>query len=80
MPEKELRLQTDFSPVVKIANGYPVLVVHPSVPGTSLPELVALLKSDPDKLNYSAPPFGAPGHLLAEMFRIETGTSFAVRW
>jgi tripartite-type tricarboxylate transporter receptor subunit TctC len=77
MPEKGLRLETDFAPVVKIASGYTVLVVHPSVPATTLPELIALLKSQPDKLNYSAPPFGAPGHLLAEMFRIETGTSFA---
>jgi len=77
MPEKGLRLETDFAPVVRIANGYTVLVVHPSVPATTLPELIALLKSQPDKLNYSAPPFGAPGHLLAEMFRIETGTSFA---
>jgi tripartite-type tricarboxylate transporter receptor subunit TctC len=77
MPEKGLRIETDFAPVAKIASGYPVLVVHPSVPATTLPELIALLKSQPDKLNYSAPPFGAPGHLLAEMFRIETGTSFA---
>jgi tripartite-type tricarboxylate transporter receptor subunit TctC len=77
MPEKGLQLETDFAPVVRIANGYTVLVVHPSVPATTLPELIALLKSQPDKLNYSAPPFGAPGHLLAEMFRIETGTSFA---
>src|SRR5262245_60769733 len=77
MPEKRLRLETDFAPVVKIASGYTVLVVHPSVPATTLPELIALLKSQPDKLNYSAPAFGAPGHLLAEMFKIETGTSFA---
>jgi len=77
MPEKGLRLETDFAPVAKIASGYTVLVVHPSVPATTLLELIAILKSQPDKLNYSAPPFGAPGHLLAEMFRIETGTSFA---
>jgi tripartite-type tricarboxylate transporter receptor subunit TctC len=77
MPEKGLRLETDFAPVAKIASGYTVLVVHPSVPATTLLELIVLLKSQPDKLNYSAPPFGAPGHLLAEMFRFETGTSFA---
>jgi tripartite-type tricarboxylate transporter receptor subunit TctC len=77
VPEKGLQLATDFAPVVKIASGYTVLVVNPSVPATSLADLVALLKSQPERLNYSAPPFGAPGHLLAEMFKFETGTSFA---
>jgi tripartite-type tricarboxylate transporter receptor subunit TctC len=75
-PEKGIRLQTDFAPVVKIATGYTVLVVHPSLPAATLPELVALLKSQPDRLNYSSGGFGTPAHLLGEMFKLQTSTSF----
>ena len=72
-PDKGLQLETDFAPVVKIATGYTVLVVNPSVPATSISQLVALLKAEPDKFNYSSGPFGTPGHLLGEMFKLQTG-------
>jgi tripartite-type tricarboxylate transporter receptor subunit TctC len=67
------RLDTDFAPVVKLATAYHVLVVHPSVPAKSLPELVALLKSQPDKLTFSSGGFGTPAHLAGEMFKLQTG-------
>jgi tripartite-type tricarboxylate transporter receptor subunit TctC len=76
LPEKGIRLQTDFAPVVKIATGYAVLVTSPSVPAATLPELVALLRAHPDKFVYSSGGFGTPAHLLGEMFRVQTGTSF----
>jgi tripartite-type tricarboxylate transporter receptor subunit TctC len=75
-PEKGIRLQTDFAPVVKIAIGYSVLVVPPLLPAATLPELVELLKAQPGKLNYSSGGFGTPAHLLGEMFKLQTGTSF----
>jgi tripartite-type tricarboxylate transporter receptor subunit TctC len=75
-PEKGIRLQTDFAPVVKIATGYTVLVAHPSLPAATLPELVALLKAQPGKLNYSSGGFGTPANLLGEMFKLQTSTSF----
>jgi tripartite-type tricarboxylate transporter receptor subunit TctC len=77
LPEKGIRLQSDFAPVVKIATGYTALVVNPSLPAATLRELVELLKSQPDKLNYSSGGFGTPAHLLGEMFKLQTGTSFA---
>ena len=75
-PEKGIRLQTDFAPVVKIATGYSVLVVPASFSAATLPELVALLKAQPGKLNYSSGGFGTPAHLLGEMFKLQTSTSF----
>jgi tripartite-type tricarboxylate transporter receptor subunit TctC len=50
-----------------------VLVVNPSVPANSLPELVALLKGQPDKLTFSSGGFGTPAHLAGEMFKLQTG-------
>ena len=71
------RLDTDFTPVIKLATAYHVLVVNPAVPATSLPELVALLKRQPDKLQFSSGGFGTPAHLSGELFKLQTGVRAA---
>jgi len=73
LPNVNYRLDTDFAPVIKLSTSYNVLVVHPSVPAKSLRELVALLKSQPDKLTYSSGGFGTPAHLAGELFKLRTG-------
>jgi tripartite-type tricarboxylate transporter receptor subunit TctC len=73
LPNVGFQFDTDFVPVIKLATAYHVLVVHPSVPAKSLPELVALLKSQPDKLTFSSGGFGTPAHLAGEMFKLQTG-------
>ncbi len=73
LPNVGYRLDTDFAPVIKLSTSYNVLVVHPSVPARSLPELVALLKSQPDKLTFSSGGFGTPAHLAGELFKLRTG-------
>jgi len=74
LPHLGLRLDADFVPVIKFATGYNVLVVNTSVPATSVSELVALLKSRPDKFNFASGGFGTPAHLIGEMFKLKTGT------
>jgi tripartite-type tricarboxylate transporter receptor subunit TctC len=54
VPAKGLRLETDFAPVALIASGYLALVAHPSLPAATLPELVALLRAQPDALTFSS--------------------------
>ena len=71
------QLEVDFAPLVKVATSYNVLVVNPSVPVKSVAELVALLKSQPDKLNFSSGGFGTPAHLIGEMFKLQTGVRAA---
>ena len=73
LPNIGFRFDTDFAPVNKLATAYHVLVVHPSVQAKTLPELVALLKSQPDKLTFSSGGFGTPAHLAGEMFKLQTG-------
>ena len=73
MPNVSFRLDTDFAPVIKLASAYHVLVVHPSVQAKTLGELVALLKSQPDKYTFSSGGFGTPAHLAGEMFKLQTG-------
>jgi|RhiMetdeSRZDD1v2_1073273.scaffolds.fasta_scaffold102555_3 tripartite-type tricarboxylate transporter receptor subunit TctC len=68
-----IRLDTDFRPLIKLATAYHVLVVNPSVPAKTLPELVALLKKEPDKLTFSSGGFGTPAHVTGELFKLQTG-------
>jgi tripartite-type tricarboxylate transporter receptor subunit TctC len=73
LPQKGINFETDFAPVVKIASGYLVLVTHPSVPATTISELIALTKSQPGKFNFSSGGFGTPSHLAGELFMLQTG-------
>ena len=73
VPNIPYQLDTDFEPVIKASISYNVLVVNPSVPANSVAELVALLKSQPDKLTFSSGGFGTPAHLIGEQFKLQTG-------
>jgi tripartite-type tricarboxylate transporter receptor subunit TctC len=73
VPNISYHLDTDFEPVIKASVSYNVLVVNPSVPANTVAELIALLKSQPDKLTFSSGGFGTPAHLIAEQFKLQTG-------
>ena len=57
-----------FAPVTLIATTPLVLVVHPSLPAKSVPELVALAKTKPGQLHYGSAGSGSVLHLAGEMF------------
>jgi tripartite-type tricarboxylate transporter receptor subunit TctC len=61
-------------PVAGTVRGPNVLVVHPSVPATTVPELVAHLKRNPGKLSYGSPGVGQSPHLSGVWFSQLTGT------
>src|SRR5207302_3681977 len=42
----------EFTPIMVLCRGSPVLVVNSSVPANSVQELIALAKAQPDRLNY----------------------------
>ena len=74
MPNLGMRPDVDFIPTVKLSKSYNALVVSASVPAQSISELVALLKQQPGRYNFSSAGFGTPAHLIAEMFKLQTGT------
>ena len=43
----------DFVPISMVANGVFLVLSHPGVPATTLPELFALAKADPAKLSFA---------------------------
>ena len=50
-----------------------VLSMHPSVPATTLKELIAYAKANPGKLNYGSSGVGQAYHLAAALFSMRTG-------
>jgi tripartite-type tricarboxylate transporter receptor subunit TctC len=65
----------DFTPVSLVATAGQVLVVHPSVPASSVAELVALAKARPGQLNFGSGGKGIQSHISGEMFKSMTGVS-----
>jgi tripartite-type tricarboxylate transporter receptor subunit TctC len=63
----------DLVPIAFIATSPLMLVTHPSVPATSVKELVALAKAQPGKLSYGSGGSGSPPHLTAELFKTAAG-------
>lgn len=66
--------QTDFAPVVLIANSPSILVVTPSLPVRSAPELIAHLKAHPGEVNYASYGAGSGPHLATGLLQDITGT------
>lgn len=62
-------VQRDFAPVMLVGSIANLLAVHPSVPATSVKELVALAKARPRTLTYASSGFGSSLHVAGELFR-----------
>ncbi|MDB5891930.1 MAG: Tripartite-type tricarboxylate transporter, receptor component TctC [Polaromonas sp.] len=63
----------DFAPISMVAQGYQILVVNPSFPAKTVPELVTMAKAKPGTLNFASGGNGSPLHLVAELFKLSAG-------
>src|SRR5205814_427516 len=63
----------DFAPVAIAAAVPHFVVVHPSLPVTSLRELVAYLKANPGKISFPSAGNGSMPHLAGEIFKSLAG-------
>ena len=63
----------DFTPIMLAVRFPTIIVVHPSVPAKTIPEFVALVKSQPGKFTYSSAGTGNGSHLTMELFRTAAG-------
>lgn len=61
----------DFAPIVFVSLTPLVVVVHPDVAATSLPELIQLARRQPGKLNFASA--GSSTHLAAELLKSRAG-------
>jgi tripartite-type tricarboxylate transporter receptor subunit TctC len=64
----------DFAPITMLATLPNMLIVHPSLNVDSVKELIALLKSNPNKYSFGSAGNGTSQHISGELFKIMTGT------
>jgi tripartite-type tricarboxylate transporter receptor subunit TctC len=59
----------DFAPISLLLEAEGLLVVHPSVPAKSVPELIAHARANPGKLTFASAGMGTASHLAGELFK-----------
>ena len=69
-PKLPFDFAKDFEPVALFANVPNILVVHPSVPATTVKELIELARAQPGKLSYASSGSGTSIHLCGELFKM----------
>jgi hypothetical protein len=67
----------DIAPVAGVGRVPNVLVVHPSVPAKTVPELIAYAKANPAKLNMASAGNGSSPHVAGELFKTMTNVNMA---
>ncbi|MDB5807890.1 MAG: Tricarboxylate transport protein TctC, partial [Betaproteobacteria bacterium] len=65
----------DFIPVTQLVEVPNILVIHPSLPARTVPQLIALAKAKPGSLNYGSAGSGSSQHLAGELFKKMAGVS-----
>jgi len=63
----------DFAPVSLLTRNTVVLVVHPSVPASTLQDYIALARAHPHELFFASSGVGGPNHLAGEIFNRMAG-------
>jgi tripartite-type tricarboxylate transporter receptor subunit TctC len=63
----------DIEPIAGIIRFPNVVVVNPSVPVKTIPELIAYAKANPGKLNMASSGNGSTIHMSGELFKMMTG-------
>jgi tripartite-type tricarboxylate transporter receptor subunit TctC len=74
-PKLSYQPDRDLQPIVQISAVPNVLVVNPDkIAARTVPELIAYLKANPDKVSFGSAGVGTSQHLAAELFQQMTGT------
>ncbi len=62
-----------MAPVAGICRVPNVMLVNPSVPAKTVPELIAYLKANPGKVSMASAGNGSPQHVAGELFKMMAG-------
>jgi tripartite-type tricarboxylate transporter receptor subunit TctC len=72
-PDLKYNYVRDIVPIAGIAFTAQVMVVHPALPATTVPEFIRYAKATPGRINYASAGVGTGQHLCGEFFKILTG-------
>ncbi|MBS0403238.1 MAG: tripartite tricarboxylate transporter substrate binding protein [Proteobacteria bacterium] len=70
----KFNLDRDFDGVALCTKVPNILVVNPNVPAKTVPEFIAWLKTQGDKVSYASSGSGTSIHMAGELFKVRTGT------
>ena len=65
----------DIAPVASVIRVPMVVLVHPSVAATTIPELIAYAKANPGKINMASAGTGSAPHMAGELFNAMAGVN-----
>ena len=66
--------ERDFTPLTMVSTSPAMLVAHPSLPASSIKELIALAKARPGQLNFAIGSLGSSVHLAGDAFKMMSGS------
>jgi len=71
--QKPYDAERDFTPVIQLVDQPVVLAAHPSFPGRTVQDIVALARNQREAQIYGSPGIGSVMHLAGEMLQARTG-------
>jgi tripartite-type tricarboxylate transporter receptor subunit TctC len=74
-PNLDFNFVRDIVPVAFLGYTPFAVTIHPSIPATTLAELVTYAKANPGKINFASQGAGTAPHLAFELFRMMTGVN-----
>jgi len=74
-PNLSVKPARDLAPIGMVASSPMILVIHPSVPATSIKDLIALAKAKPGAINFASSGNGSTAHLSSELFKSMAGVN-----
>ncbi|MDB5862411.1 MAG: tripartite tricarboxylate transporter receptor family protein [Betaproteobacteria bacterium] len=72
-PKLGFDVLNDFAYISVLAGGSYVIIMNPTVPAKSVPELIALAKAKPGQFRYGSSGVGGPVHLAGELLKHRAG-------
>ncbi len=68
----------DFAPIGLIGSMPVALIAHPSFPAKTVADVIAIVKSQPGKINFGTSAVGTGGNLTAEYFKAAAGVDMVI--
>ena len=72
-PKLTFNFLRDITPIASVIRVPLVVLINPSVPATTIPELIAYAKANPGKINMASAGIGSAPHMGAELFNAMAG-------